>query len=84
MFCFTLDSKLFKLYMLSSRLEAYNSMRIEHSLSHFSIVNVSFTIHLIVSLMWIYADYSVKKSLVSRSFFTSSLSLVILSFKNII
>ena len=82
--CFTLAFTLFKLYMVSSKLEAYNSKRIEQSLSHFSIVKLSSAIHLIVSLMCIYADCSIKISLVSRSFFISSLSLVILSFRDLV
>ena len=50
------DYSLFKLYIFSSRSLACNSIRIEHSLSHLSIVKLFSVIHLINSLVCNYAD----------------------------
>ena len=74
-FSFMLDYSLFRLYMLSSKSVAYNSIRIEHSLSHFSMVKLCSAIHLIVSLICSCADYSISVLFVYRNSITSSLRL---------
>ena len=66
---------------MSSKSLAYNSIKIEHSLSHLSIVKLYYVIHLISSLVCNYADYIVSAWLACRNSATSLSRLVILPYK---
>ena len=81
MLSLTLDFSLFKLYILSSKSLAYSSIKIEHSLSYFSIVKLYSMIHLINSLVCNYAEYSISVWLAWRNSATSLFKLAILPIK---